>query len=175
MRNVCGVFAGAMVFAVASVVLSVASYAIANEEGQPVPIVEQWSGWNSAQNAARREVVRDAEGWKLLWRAMRGRSMPLPDVPEIDFQRHMVIGVFMGTKPSGGYAVRITRIVQNDKIVVSVKQTAPGPDDMVTMALTSPYHVVVVPLSKKPIEFVAEREKPSSGRAPRRDLIKESP
>jgi hypothetical protein len=59
--------------------------------------------------------------------------------------------------------------------VVSVEQTVPGPDDMVTMALTSPYHVVVVPRSKKPIEFVAEREEKPPGHVPSRDLFRESP
>ncbi len=133
-------------------------HAAADEECEPMTIVEQWSGHNSAQDAPRRVVIRDDDDWEQLWKAMHGRIIPMPEVPEVDFQKHMVLGAFMGTKRTGGYAVRITRVVQNDRIVVSVRERAPGPGDMVTMALTSPYHVVVVPLSEKPVKFVEDRE-----------------
>jgi hypothetical protein len=66
----------------------------------------------------------------------------------------IVIAVFMGTRMSGGYSVKITGVEQNDKVTVKVKESSPPPDAMVTMALTSPYHVVVVPKSDKPVEFV---------------------
>ncbi len=139
-----------------------------DEQGEAVPIAQQWTGWNATQSKPRREVVRDAASWNALWRVMFGNNVPIPDVPEIDFQKHMVIGVFMGTRPSGGYSVKLARIVENDKIKVFVRQQSPGPDDMVTMALTSPFHVVVVPRSEKPVEFVAppEEKQPGHQRAP---------
>lgn len=129
-----------------------------DNKGEAVTISQQWTGWNSAQSTPRREVVRDAESWDSLWKTMFGKNVPLPDVPEIDFQKHMVIGAFLGTRPSGGYSVSIARIVENDKIQVFVRQQSPGPGDMVTMALTSPFHVVVIPRSEKPVEFVASPE-----------------
>lgn len=140
--------------AVVVMVLLATSSMADDEKANTVPIVEQWSGTYSAQDAASRVVVRDTEGWKQLWRAMHGRRSPMPEVPQIDFRKHMAIGVFMGTKPSGGYSVRITGIVRNEKTMVSVREQSPGPGEMVTMALTAPYHVVVVPRSEEPIEFV---------------------
>jgi hypothetical protein len=134
--------------------------ALADEGCHPVPVIEQWTGQHSAQQQPKRVVVPDAEQWKQLWRAMRGRVVPTPEPPKVDFREHMVVAAFMGTKPTGGYAVRITRVAQNGKLIVSVREQSPGPGDMVTMALTSPYHVVVVPRSEKPVEFVADREKP---------------
>ena len=137
--------------------------ALADQKGESVPMVQQWSGHYSAQDAAERVVVRDTEDWKRLWRAVHGRRSPMPDAPEVDFREHMVIGVFMGTRPSGGYSISMTGIVQNEKITVTVREQSPDPDDMVTMALTSPYHVAVVPRSEKPVEFVADRGKKRPG------------
>jgi hypothetical protein len=148
---------------------SLAGTGMADEEGEAVPIIKQWKGAYSAQNAPKQEVARDVESWQSVWKVMQGKSVPLPELPEVDFQKHMVIGVFMGSRPTGGYSVQICRIVKNDKMIVSVRETAPDPGDPVTMALTAPYHVVVVPPSDKPVEFVSEQTKKPLRRAPRQD------
>ena len=135
-------------------------------EGTPVPVVQEWSGHYSAQETAGRVVVRDAQAWARLWGSLQGHVVPKPEAPKVDFQKHMVIAAMMGTKPTGGYAVRITSVVENEKIVVSVREQSPGPDDMVTMALTSPYQAVVVARSEKPVEFVSVGLEPQ----PRRRL-----
>ena len=155
-----------------AVLLLAASPMAADDKAKPVPIAEQWSGAHSAQDTAKPVVVRDTEGWKQLWRAMHGRRAPMPEVPEVDFRKHLVIGVFMGTRPTGGYSISITRIVQNEKTVVTVREQSPGPGDMVTMALTAPYHVVVVPRVEKPIEFAADRNKKRPGSLRSRGLLK---
>ena len=172
MHGIWSVCARAFVVATVSVFLLATSSMADDEKANTVPIVEQWSGTYSAQDAASRVVVRDTEGWKQLWRTMHGRRSPMPEVPQVDFRKHMAIGVFMGTKPSGGYSVSITRVVQNEKTVVSVREQSPGPGEMVTMALTAPYHVVVVPRSEKPIEFVDDRDKQRWGPPRSRGLLK---
>ncbi len=172
MHGIWSVCARAFVVATVSVFLLATDPAVADEKAKTVPIVEQWSGAYSAQDAASRVVVRDTEGWKQLWQAMHGRRSPMPEVPQVDFRKHMAIGVFMGTKPSGGYSVSITRVVQNEKTAVSVREQSPRPGDMVTMALTAPYHVVVVPRSEEPIEFVDDRDKQRWGPPQSRGLLK---
>ncbi len=172
MQKSWGVCVQAAVVITVALLLLATSAMAADDKAEPVPIVEQWSGAYSAQHAASRVVVRDTEGWKQLWRAMHGRRSPMPKVPEVHFRKHMVIGVFMGTRPTGGYSISITRVVQNEKTVVSVREQAPGPGDMVTMALTAPYHVVVVPQSEKPIEFVDDRDKQWRGPPQSRGLLK---
>jgi hypothetical protein len=151
---------------------SLAGTGLADEVCEVVPIIKQWSGANSAQDSAKQEIARDVEKWQSLWKMMRGKSIPLPEPPEVDFQKHMVIGVFMGSRPTGGYSVHISRIVKNDKLIVSVRETAPDPGDPVTTALTAPYHVVVVPRSDKPVEFVSEQTQKPLRRAPRQDQIR---
>ena len=117
-------------------------------------VLQQWKGANSAQNAPQRVVVKDQKSWEKTWSGIKGSIQPKPEVPKIDFDKNMVIAVFMGRKNTGGYAVEIAKIEEKEKLVVTVKETSPRPDAMVTMALTAPYHVVVVPKTGKAVEFV---------------------
>lgn len=67
----------------------------------------------------------------------------------------MYIAVTSGMKPTGGYAVRVNRITETDHaIYVQVEQTSPGEADIVTMAISYPYHVVKIPDTKKRIFFI---------------------
>lgn len=123
-----------------------------------MPIVQQWTGFNSNQEKPRRLVIRDQKSWAETWAAMRGNVEPKPAVPAVDFEKHVVVAVFMGRKSSGGYAVKIVSIKKGkDKVRVTVKESNPPEGAMVTMALTSPYHVVVVPKSDKDVEFVDQK------------------
>ena len=120
-------------------------------------IVQEWKGFNAAQEKPKKLVVKDQKAWKDAWATMKGNIQPKPEPPKVDFGKHEVIVVFMGRKMTGGYAVKIVRVYDNDKRIVTVKETSPRPDGMVTMvvtlALTSPYHAVVVPKTTKAVEF----------------------
>jgi hypothetical protein len=69
----------------------------------------------------------------------------------------LYILITYGEKPTGGYAVEITGVEEKaDRLVVTVKFTEPGPDDMVTQALTYPYDLMVIDDPDLPtVEFVA--------------------
>jgi hypothetical protein len=137
--------------------LVLAGTAAAAEKSQTVAVIKEWKGFNAAQEAPKRVVVKDQKGWEEVWTGMEGNVNPKPETPKVDFDSRMVIAVFMGTRKSGGYSVKITSIEQNGKVTVKVKESSPPPDAIVTMALTSPYHVVVVPKSDKPVEFINEK------------------
>jgi hypothetical protein len=122
-----------------------------------VAIVKEWTGAFSRQETANRVVVKDQKAWEDLWAIMNGRIRPQPELPKIDFDKQMVIGVFMGSRNSGGYSVKITGIESNGKLTVKVKETSPGRGMAGAAALTQPYHVVLVPKSDKPVEFVDEK------------------
>ncbi|MEI6519605.1 MAG: protease complex subunit PrcB family protein [bacterium] len=60
----------------------------------------------------------------------------------------------MGQMMNGGYSINIKKAVETDhKITIDVVQTSPGPDGMVTMALTWPQDAVAIKKSDKPIVF----------------------
>ena len=55
----------------------------------------------------RREVVvRTAAEWSALWKQHSPGQKP----PAIDFTRSMVAGVFLGSRPSGGFAIDVTSV-----------------------------------------------------------------
>lgn len=105
----------------------------------------------SAITAPREVVVRDADAWAALWREHAGLELPLPAV---DFSRQMVIGVFLGARPSGCYGTGISSIMPREgRLEVLHVDTEPGPGVICTMATTYPAHLVVVDRSSMPVVF----------------------
>jgi len=78
----------------------------------------------------------------------------------INFSEEIVVGVFLGEKPTGGYEVEITDILdQNDYIEFQIKINELGPEEMVAQSITSPYHIIKVKKSDKEIVFnIIEQE-----------------
>ncbi len=87
---------------------------------------------------------------------------------QLDFQSEMVIAVQMGTRNTGGYGIEVKGITRTQlagggyALDVAVESRSPGPGDMVTMAITSPFHVVKLRrFANDQVRFVA----PSAGAA----------
>ena len=98
-------------------------------------------------------VARDAAAFAALW-AEHGGALPLP---QVDFTRHMVIGVFMGSRENGCYSTAIDSVVRaNGKITVARTDTEPGPGIMCTLAIVHPAHLVMVERSEAPVEFTSQ-------------------
>jgi hypothetical protein len=56
-----------------------------------------------------------------------------------------LVAAFQGEQRSGGYTITITKLeLDGERLLVHVKLVVPAADAMVTMALTSPAHVVSV-------------------------------
>ena len=106
-------------------------------------------GSSSQIQEPREVVVRSAAEWERLWSAHS--SQPLPTV---DFSRSLVVGVFLGTRPTAGYTVEITAVNgDDDRVVVEYLEHRPAPDAFVAQVLTSPFHVVSLPRDVGAIEF----------------------
>ena len=90
-------------------------------------------------------VVRNQREWETLWqRHTAAETNPSPP-PAVDFNKEIAIAIFLGEKPTGGYAVEITLIERKDgALVIDYKELNPAPGGMVTQALTQPFHMVRV-------------------------------
>jgi len=63
--------------------------------------------------------------------------------PIIDFEREMVVGIFLGEKHTGGYEVEIVRAERSDSaLYFYYREKSPPPGAIVTQALTQPFHLV---------------------------------
>jgi hypothetical protein len=97
----------------------------------------------------REVVIRTQAEWKGFWNMHS--SEPLPGV---DFSASIVIGVFLGSRPTVGYEVAITAVrSQGAMRVVEYVERLPEPGAVVAQMLTSPYHIVHVPRDDANVAF----------------------
>jgi hypothetical protein len=108
-------------------------------------------GDGSGQQLAKQVTVRTPSEWKTLWKD----HAPTETMPTIDFVKSMVVGIFLGTKPSAGHEVEIVAVRHEGKdLVVEYVQKQPPPGTMTAQILTEPYHLVSVPKHEGPVRFV---------------------
>ena len=108
-------------------------------------------GDQSVVEDRREVVVRTAAEWAAFWKT----HAPARPRPAVDFSKAMVVGIFVGTRPTGGHSVEITRIErQDDALVVTYREQRPATSDIVTQILTSPYVLVMTDRFAGPVRFV---------------------
>lgn len=106
-------------------------------------------GSRSGIQDARTVVVRSAGEWQTLWKA-HDTEPP----PNIDFSRDIVLGVFLGTRPTAGFSVQITAVTaKGTTAVVEFVESRPRRGVMTAQVLTSPFHLVTVPRQYASFEF----------------------
>jgi len=107
-------------------------------------------GASSGQQVATEVVVRTPAEWAELWKL----HAPSATAPQVDFATNMVVGVFLGTKPSAGYDVEIVGVkAQAGDLIVEYVQTQPGRGTITAQMLTAPYHLVAVPKHAGHVSF----------------------
>ena len=121
---------------------------------QPIPFKVLVQGGHSGVEERREVVARNAEEFK----ALQVSPPPGGAIPKIDFATTMVVGVYVGTRPSGGHSVEITRIERDGAdLVVTYRERAPGPDEMATMVMTSPFQLVTTATFPGRVRFARAR------------------
>ena len=105
--------------------------------------------------ARRREVVvRTAAEWTSLWK----QHAPGRPRPAVDLARSTVLGVFLGSRPTAGYTVKIGTIERRSaELVVTYRERPPDPTDMVAQMLTAPYLLVTIERFDGRVRFVRAR------------------
>jgi hypothetical protein len=118
-----------------------------------LPITTVVRGSSSQILEARQVVVQDADAWRALWKAHS--AVPLPaDVP--DFARETIVAVFLGQRPTAGYAVDITSVRQEGSMfVVEYLEQKPPANASTAQVLTSPFQIIRIPRPSGPIVFRA--------------------
>jgi len=105
----------------------------------------------SGQQIAKQVTVRTPAEWKALWKD----HSPTEKMPVVDFSRNMVVGIFLGSKPSAGHDVEIVGVRTQDKdLIVEYVQKQPGRGTLAAQILTEPYHLVSVATHPGPVRFL---------------------
>jgi hypothetical protein len=124
------------------------------------------AGSQSNIQQTTRQVIQDPEQWREWWGKhntveilIDGKTVAEPP-PKVDFTKETVLVATMGARSSGGFAIRFTGIDREGEVVTAtLKTTSPGPDDMVTMALTAPFCIIAIPKHEGRVEFADEAPK----------------
>ncbi len=119
----------------------------------PFRIIAQ--GQYSNISLSRQLVIKNRQDWQRLWNIHRLQ----PDLkrPYINFSNDMVIAVFAGQQPSGGYAVGINHLKRMDNnLYVSVTFKEPGRNETVSLALTQPYIFIATEKIDGKVIFIAD-------------------
>ncbi len=112
-----------------------------------VSFVEITHGTQSEIKKRTNYLITSEEGLTKLWKLIQANA---PE-PKVDFTTHAIVAVFAGQKSTGGYSISVTKVEDGKMRDVVVALTKPGPDCMVTQAVTTPYQIVAVPMTS--IEF----------------------
>jgi hypothetical protein len=87
-------------------------------------------------------LARTEAEWAALWRRHAGDR----ERPPVDYTREMVIGVFMGSRPNGGFSTTIISSMEvKGVLVVRYTETIPASGAVTAQILTFPYHLVGIP------------------------------
>jgi len=108
-----------------------------------VPFKTIAKGYRSGVREPLQTVVGNQTDWQSLWKRHTSIGITPAPPPSVDFDREMVVGVFAGEKPTGGYDVEIINAEQTDSAVtVHYREKSPPPGSIVTQALTQPFHLI---------------------------------
>jgi len=101
---------------------------------------------------SRREVVIRTEAeWGALMPSLR---VGAPETA-VDFSKEMIVGIFLGSRPTAGYGVTIVSADEENGVLhVKYRETAPPADAISAQVITYPYQVVAIPKSSaKDVKF----------------------
>jgi hypothetical protein len=104
----------------------------------------------SGLDAPRQVTVRTPAEFATLWKSHAAdRKMP-----DVDFTKNMVVGIFLGSRPTAGFGVEIVSAQpESGTLLVKYKETRPSRDTIAAQVLTSPFHLVAVPKFDGTVRF----------------------
>lgn len=114
-----------------------------------MPFTTVTQGNDSRIREPREVVIRSAVEWQTLWREHSPQAPPV-----VDFSDSIVVGIFLGSRPTAGYGVEVVAIgAEGDSILVEYRERAPAPGALAAQVLTSPFQIVTFPRNGRDIRF----------------------
>ncbi len=105
-------------------------------------------GFNDAQTL----VIKDKKGLQKIYNKINMTRRPGLPIPEIDFEKEMVIALFMGEKNSGGYSTKVESVKEKGKeFEVVIKETVP--EGVATTVICQPFYFCKVKRSYGQVVF----------------------
>lgn len=88
-------------------------------------------------------LVSDSAALRRLWNRAHGSQLQVPPVPEVEFGRETIVALFMGSKPTGGYALEVEGVaLRQGELFIDVTVVEPAEGAITTQAITSPWTMI---------------------------------
>jgi hypothetical protein len=98
-------------------------------------------GYRSGVREPLQTVVRSQAEWMMLWRRHSNDLNATP--PAVVFDLEIVVAIFLGEKPTGGYDVTIQRAEQSgDELMIDYQEKTPAPGSINILVFQQPFHIV---------------------------------
>ncbi|KQO33016.1 hypothetical protein ASF10_19650 [Flavobacterium sp. Leaf82] len=98
-------------------------------------------------------LVGSEERMKTLFTKHENSCPNSTEIP-IDFSKDMLVGIFAGLKPTNGYSIKITTIVENKcEILINYYEKAPQAGETLVSAPSYPSDFILIPRSSKAVLF----------------------
>ncbi len=112
------------------------------------------SGANSNYTEFTTIEIRTFEELSKVWVNFYAKYDRKPPIPNIDFDKSMLLAVALGEKSNGSYSVKIISVLEMKKnIAVTTEENKPGSSCNSTSMMVYPFHLVEIPTTKKPFLF----------------------
>lgn len=107
----------------------------------PVSVQNVVKGYRSGVREPLQIVVRSQAEWLTLWRRHSNDLNSTP--PAVVFELEVVVAIFLGEKPTGGYDVTILRAEQSgEELMIDYQEKTPAPGSIVIQVFQQPFHIV---------------------------------
>jgi len=91
-------------------------------------------------------VITNAKSLSEVYGIINRFRKPGVSVPEIDFNKNIVVALFMGEKNTSGYSTEVDAVsITGDEMIIGIKENGPKPTDVVSMAICQPFCFVMIP------------------------------
>lgn len=90
-------------------------------------------------------IVRDQAAWEAFWAEHKSRTSEPGTPPAVNFSHETVAAVFLGQRPSSGYAIEVANVTFNyNSVRIHTAATEPGDDCGTLAVLTQPFQIVAI-------------------------------
>ena len=105
-----------------------------------VPFTEIAHGSHATVLARTNYLIVSSTELGKLWKMVDAKGK----VPAIDFNTKSVIAVFAGSKPTGGYAITVSKVEDARTRKVTILVTKPGSNCVLAQSVAAPYQLIEV-------------------------------
>jgi len=112
-----------------------------------------YQGDNAPATLESAQLITDLDSFTKIWQNLQ----PSQVLPTVDFEVEAVVFLEAGEKPTGGYSMNISGLVdQADQLVIHYQVRTPSANAIVSQTLTYPWSLQIISKPNKPVTFLKD-------------------